>query len=148
MKKEKIPEIASSLIVMLFIYTALSKLIDYNIFRYQLQRSPFFSAYSESIAWLIPSLELIAAILLIIKQTRLAGFYLSFFLMLSFTGYIYAILHFADEIPCSCGGVLSMMNWNQHFIFNIAFTLVALTGIFAQIKLSENSVAKVTPLLV
>src|SRR5579863_929688 len=145
MKRQIIPEIAGSLIIMLFVYAALSKLIDYDIFRYQLERSPFFYGYANILAWLVPSMELTAASLLTIKRARLAGFYLSFFLMLTFTGYIFAILHFADEIPCSCGGVLSMMSWNQHFIFNIVFTLIALTGILTLTRLSERVADEARP---
>jgi uncharacterized membrane protein YphA (DoxX/SURF4 family) len=137
MRNRIILEIVSCLLVTLFTYAAISKLLDYNIFRFQLERSPFISKYSQGIAWFIPSVELVATLLLIIRQTRLLGFYLSFLLMLLFTGYIYAILHFSYEIPCSCGGVLSLMSWKQHFIFNVTFSIIALTGIMIQAKPSE-----------
>jgi hypothetical protein len=47
-----------------------------------------------------------------------------------FTGYIIAITRFSDNVPCSCGGVLQTMSWNQHMVFNIVFILLALTGVF------------------
>ncbi len=59
----------------------------------------------------------------------LAGLYAAFSLMTMFTAYIVAILRFSDYVPCSCGGVLQNMTWNQHLVFNIAFVLLALTGI-------------------
>jgi hypothetical protein len=51
--------------------------------------------------------------------------------MTMFTAYIVAILKFSDFVPCSCGGVLEHLGWPEHLILNIAFTVLALIGIFA-----------------
>lgn len=122
-------EIITGLLVLLFVYAAVSKLSIYGTFKMQLLKSPYTTSFASDIAWSLPAVELGAATLLIIKRTRLLGLYLSFFLMLLFTGYIYAILHFSSYVPCSCGGILSKMNWGTHFLLNIFFTMLAVIGI-------------------
>ena len=132
MKKNTIVELISALLLFLFIYTALSKLLDFDKFKYQISQSPFITNISWLVIWSIPLAELIISICLIFKRTRSAGLYLSFFLMLLFTGYIFIMLKYSSYLPCSCGGVLSIMSWKQHFIFNLAFTGLSLTGIIVQ----------------
>jgi len=129
MSRKVIVEIISGLLILLFVYAAISKLLDYNTFKFQLGRSPYVTGIAGFVAWALPVGELIVASLLIIKRTKLFGLYASFFLMLLFTGYIYAMLHFSYYIPCSCGGILSKMSWNQHLIFNVVFTCLALSAI-------------------
>lgn len=133
MKKNTVIEIISFLLVALFTYASVSKLIDFQRFKFQLGRSPFITEFSSIVAWFIPLSELIVVLLLILHRTRLLGLYGSFFLMIIFTGYIYAMLHFSYFIPCSCGGVLSSMGWSQHLIFNISFTLISLLGILLHV---------------
>ncbi|MDO6430842.1 hypothetical protein Q4E93_09590 [Flavitalea sp. BT771] len=132
MKKNAIVEVISALLVFLFIYAAVSKLLDFNKFRYQLGQSPFITGFSGWVAWAIPSGEIIVAVLLVIRRTRITGLYLSFFLMLLFTGYIFIMLKYSSYLPCSCGGVLSGMSWKQHFVFNLVFTGLSLSGILIQ----------------
>lgn len=130
-RNKLIMELPAVLLTMLFTYAGISKLLQYDTFRKQLGQSPFVTGYSDIVAWLLPAAELLISVLLILPQTRLTGLYLSYALMLAFTLYIYAMLHYSYFIPCSCGGLLSQMNWDQHFIFNIIFTVIAIAGIFA-----------------
>lgn len=132
MSKKWILEIIVSLLVGLFVYTALSKLLDYDTFRSQLNKSPFLATISGITAWALPLTELIAAVLLVVYRTRLTGLYLSFFLMALFTAYIQVMLQYSYYLPCSCGGVLASMSWTQHLIFNIAFTALAAVGVLLQ----------------
>ncbi|MBW7891306.1 MAG: DoxX family membrane protein [Chitinophagaceae bacterium] len=129
MKKTLIVDIISGLLILLFVYAGLSKLLDYADFKFQLSRSPFVTKVAGLVAWAVPASEIVVALLLVFNRTRLLGFYASFFLMLLFTGYIYAMLHYSYYVPCSCGGVLSQMSWGQHLIFNIAFTILAFLGV-------------------
>ncbi len=62
-------------------------------------------------------------------------------LMSLFTAYIIAILNFSDTIPCSCGGVLEKMSWNEHLVFNIIFMLMAIIAIVLQTKINERKMA-------
>lgn len=132
LKRNTIVEFISALLVFLFIYAALSKLLDFGKFNHQLSQSPFIAKISRWVAWVIPSGELLISILLIMRSTRIAGLYFSYFIMLLFTGYIFMMLRFSSYLPCSCGGVLSGMSWKQHFVFNLGFTGLSLSAIIIQ----------------
>ncbi|HBC05203.1 MAG TPA: hypothetical protein DC015_13665, partial [Aequorivita sp.] len=120
----------SYLFVLLFLYAAISKLLDFETFTVQLAQSPLLSAYAGVIAWAVPSLEILIAVLLTIPKYRIPALYAAFTLMVMFTAYIYIILNFSDFIPCSCGGVLEKLSWTQHLIFNIVFIILAGVVVF------------------
>lgn len=122
-------EIISALLIFLFVYAALTKLFDYQKFRVQLGQSPLLTAFAKWIAWLIPIIELVISLLLAFQKTRLWAFYAAFSLIAMFTVYIIVITKFSDYIPCSCGGVLENMSWDQHLVFNIGFVLLTSIGI-------------------
>ena len=142
MKKNTIVELISSLLMFLFLYTALSKLLEFDKFKYQIGQSPFITNISWLVIWSIPLAEIITSIFLIFKRTRLAGLYLSFFLLLLFTGYVFIMLRYSSYLPCSCGGVLSIMSWKQHLIFNLLFTGLSLAGIIVQNSTSKKVISK------
>lgn len=137
-KRELVVEVIVFLFVVLFLYAAGSKLTDYQRFIGQIGKSPLLTNYSETIAWMIPTIEIIVSIMLVIPRVRMMGFYAAFGLMIMFTFYIIAILSFSTQLPCSCGGVLSMLGWKEHLIFNIVFVLLALTGIILMGKQEET----------
>jgi len=137
MKRRDIADIISVLLVLLFLYAAFSKLLDYEKFKVQLGQSPLLTAFAGWVAWAIPSLEIAISVMLVIPKLRLVALYASFGLMVAFTAYIIAITRFSDYIPCSCGGVLQHMSWNIHLLFNIIFVLMALAGILLSRKSSQ-----------
>ncbi|WP_281638286.1 DoxX family protein [Flavobacterium marginilacus] len=119
----------SLLYILLFVYAAVSKVLDFENFQVQLGQSPLLSAFAGSIAWLVPVLELSIALLIAFKEWRLIGLFAAFGLMIMFTAYIYIILNHSSFIPCSCGGILEKMGWKEHLIFNVFFVLLAFIGI-------------------
>lgn len=127
--KKIILEIICLLYLLLFVYAALSKLLDFENFKIQLGQSPLLSAFAEAVAFGVPLLELLIAVSLLLPKYRLIGLFSSFSLMIMFTAYIYIILNFSQFIPCSCGGILEKMTWGQHLVFNILFVLLAGIGI-------------------
>lgn len=129
MSKNRIIEIICALFILLFAYTALSKLLNFESFKQVLSLSPSIGENAPIIAWTLPIVELIVASLLFIPRTRTQGLYGSFSLMVVFTIYLSYMLAATPDLPCTCGGVLSQMTWNQHLVFNIFFTLIALFGI-------------------
>jgi uncharacterized membrane protein YphA (DoxX/SURF4 family) len=128
-KKAITLEIITSLLMLLFIYAGLSKLLDFQTFKVELGKSPLLTAFAGGVALFIPTIEIIIAGILAIPRWRWIGLYAAYSLMLMFTAYIIAILKFSDYIPCSCGGILQNMSWNTHLVFNVVFVLLALTGI-------------------
>jgi len=142
MRKVFITEIITSLFILLFVYAATSKLLDYQKFKIQLGQSPMLTSFSGFVSWFIPLLEIFIAISLAINPLRNIGLYASLFLMSLFTGYIITITNFSEYVPCSCGGVLQHMSWNQHMVFNIAFILLAITAIFLQANQQHKVIEK------
>ncbi|QEC69309.1 hypothetical protein FRZ67_19090 [Panacibacter ginsenosidivorans] len=122
-------EAIASLLALVFVYASVSKLIDFSNFNLQLHQSPFLNPLAWWIARLIPSTELIIAGLLIIKTSRLQGLFASVFLMSLFTAYLIAMLHFSDYLPCTCGGLLEVLSWDTHVVFNIVLLILSITGI-------------------
>jgi uncharacterized membrane protein YphA (DoxX/SURF4 family) len=110
-KRDMAIEIISALFVLLFLYAALTKVLDYEKFRVQLGQSPLLTAFAGFVAWFIPAVEILISVLLIFSRTRLVALYASFSLMVMFTAYIVAITQFSEYVPCSCGGVLQNMGW-------------------------------------
>jgi uncharacterized membrane protein YphA (DoxX/SURF4 family) len=123
---------------LLFLYAATSKLLDYEKSELQMSKSPIITDFAFILVWLVPSLEIVIAVILIVKKTVMLGLYASLGLMSMFTAYIIAILNFSDTIPCSCGGVLEKLGWTEHLIFNIIFIIMAITAILMQTKINEN----------
>ncbi|MES1218633.1 MAG: MauE/DoxX family redox-associated membrane protein, partial [Bacteroidota bacterium] len=108
---------------------AFSKLADATIFYQQLRQYPLISPFSDTIAWLIPSIELLIIALLLFPTTRRIGLYSSFSILLIFTIYLITMVSFFKDLPCSCGGVISKLTWGQHILFNLGFIALSLSGI-------------------
>jgi hypothetical protein len=130
MKRSTWVDIISSLFILLFFYTAISKFIDFNHFRQTLTTAPYIREKGKIVVWFIPLSEIVVSLLLFFPQTRQKGLWGSLALMILFTGYLAFMLFFSRVRPCSCGGVIEKMTWNQHFIFNIFFTLLAMLGLW------------------
>lgn len=133
-------QISTYLFIILFVYAALSKLLDFENFKIQLAQSPLLSAYATYIAYVVVIGELLTALLLCFRKTLTIGLYLFLGFMVSFSVYIYLILNHSPFVPCSCGGVLEKMGWKEHLWFNVLFCLLALFCIFFINK--ESSVKK------
>lgn len=128
-RKELLIDVVSALFVVLFFYAAASKLLDYDKFKVQIGQSPLLTAFSGIVAWLVPAIEIIIATQLLVLRFRLWALYASFGLMVMFSAYIVVITRFSDYVPCSCGGVLEKMNWNEHLLFNLVFVVLAFVAI-------------------
>jgi len=123
------------LLILLWVYTAGSKLIELRAFRWEMRNQVFAKEAANFLVYFIPAIEILAAVLLLSVKSRIEGFVLSLILMFSFTLYVgLALLNVYARLPCSCGGVLEYMSWQAHFIFNLFFTAVALTGTINYVK--------------
>jgi hypothetical protein len=127
--KKYFVDLVSLLLIFLFVYAAASKLLDYQKFQVQLGQSPMLTHFAGWVAWLIPGIEILISILLAFAKYRIAGLYASFSLMVMFSSYIITITRYSEYVPCSCGGILQHMTWNQHLIFNLFFVLLSLSSI-------------------
>lgn len=130
MKKNIALEIICFLLILLFVYTAVSKIINFDNFStFVINQTPLLRPIAGIMAIAIPSAELIAACMLLIPRLRKIGLYASFVLMAAFTGYVVYALYFSPKVPCACGGIIRDMSWQQHLIFNSTFTIAALVAV-------------------
>ncbi|MDF2191227.1 MauE/DoxX family redox-associated membrane protein [Paraflavitalea sp. CAU 1676] len=127
-------EIACTFLTLLMAYAGLSKLMDRQVFQAQLSKSPFLTDYANYVSWALPVLEILIAVLLVIRQSRLSALYATLFIMAMFTFYIYAMFLFSYDLPCACGGILSEMGWIEHLWFNIGVVCLTIASIFLQIS--------------
>lgn len=127
-------EIISGLFIFLFTYTSLTKLMNASAFIATLKRSPLLADVAAITAWTIILAELIVVLLLFYSPFRTVGFITSFILMLFFTVYIGYMLSSSSSLPCSCGGIMQQLSWRDHFLLNIALTILAALGLYLQRK--------------
>ena len=128
------------LLVLLWGYTATSKLMAFTEFKRQLIAQHFNPDFTSAMLWLVPLIEIIAAITLLFEKSRLIGLQLSFILMVLFTGYVgLTLMGYFDQRPCSCGGVLQQLGWTAHFWFNLFFLGISILGIVGTTKLSARN---------
>lgn len=123
------------LLIVLWVYAAISKLIDFDQNRNAMLQQVFPVFIAEILAWAVPLTELAAASLLVASTTRVAGLYISFSLLLLFSIYILTVvIGYFGRVPCSCGGILEEMSWGQHLAFNILFIFLNFLALKFTIK--------------
>jgi putative oxidoreductase len=120
-----------AMLIFLFVYTALSKLLDVDTFRNALNNQPFANQLTAFLLVFIPAYELIAVLTLILTNKGSLGFIVSGLMMLIFTIYAAAVyFNFFPYVPCSCGGVLAKLSWETHLLLNLFFLLICVWGYF------------------
>jgi uncharacterized membrane protein YphA (DoxX/SURF4 family) len=142
MLRKAVLETICLLFILLFVYTAVSKFIDYENFRAVIGQSPLITRFAPVLAIVVPVAEIIIALLLVVPRYRRSGLYASFAMMVLFTAYIIVLVTLSEKIPCSCGGVISQMTWKQHLYFNIVFTLLALFGMWLYTRLPDDTASQ------
>ena len=132
-KQQMLLNIMITLLILLFTYTAVSKLADLSEFEKQL-RNQVIPIWSVGILlWLLPVTELVVAAMLMSGKYRVSGLSVSVVLMLVFSIYMgLATFHVFDRRPCSCGGVLRSMGFTTHFIFNLTFLFFSIASLRLQ----------------
>jgi uncharacterized membrane protein YphA (DoxX/SURF4 family) len=138
MKTNIIIEVILVLLIILFLYTGISKMTEFTIFKEQIATSPLLAPIAPYISFLLPFTEFLVVILLIIPTWRLKGLYASSVLMTVFTGYVVFILISNDRLPCSCGGIIELLSWKQHLVLNIGLILLSIVGIILETKIRKK----------
>lgn len=139
--KDFILEAICCLLIMLFAYTGVSKLLDWEAFKFDLINNMDFLdriGGTRALGIIIPVIEILTAMMLLIPKFRVVGLSNSVVLMFVFTLYVGGILIFMREKPCTCGGVLREMSWVQHFWFNIAFLILSLIGLVLHRRMKRS----------
>jgi len=120
-------------IILLWGYTGLVKLLDFESSHRAMRNQVFGNQAADVLVWLVPLAELLAAGLTAFARSRFAGLILSFFLMASFTLYIlFVITNRFGRIPCSCGGIIETLSWEQHLLLNCFYLLIITYALLRQ----------------
>lgn len=127
--KAVIADVVTYSFIVLFIYTATSKIQSFSSFKLVLSKSALIGEYNVLVAWVVPSAEIVISALLIFPGTRKAGLLFTLAIMLVFTTYLIYMVNSGSQLICTCGGVLSSLTWQQHIWFNAVFILLAVTGL-------------------
>ncbi len=125
MKRIVTIDLISSLLIFLFGYTAISKLLSIHRF----EAMPLISSGAPLLAWQVPLAELCMVGLLIFPLTRRLGLIASAAMLSLFTMYLVYMILLTPHLPCTCGGVISNMSWREHIAFNGVFIGLTAWGI-------------------
>ncbi|WP_369815750.1 MauE/DoxX family redox-associated membrane protein [Arachidicoccus ginsenosidimutans] len=119
------------MLITLWAYAALSKLTAYGVFLTALRKQPFPEWSIVPISMVLPFTEIVTAAMLLYSTTVRKGLMLSCILMFLFTLYIIlAMARVFGHIPCPCAGVIGLMPWGVHLVFNIVFMTCSFTGLY------------------
>lgn len=131
MKRSAWLEIVCGLLILLFVYTAVSKLADFRAYQLRLRLQPWVGDRYRAVSLLLPAIEILTAILLIVPSLRKVGLWLAAGLMAFFSFYVGWLLSFrGDRLPCECGGIIRRLSWEGHLFLNLGFLMVALAGVW------------------
>ncbi|EHQ25558.1 MauE/DoxX family redox-associated membrane protein [Mucilaginibacter paludis] len=114
----------------LFFYTAHAKTVDHDRFLKGLARVHLISGFALFLSYAVPIVEFLVALLLLVPNTAKTGLYCFIAVMSAFTIYIASALIWEPTLPCHCGGAIEKLSWGQHIWFNLAFILIAITGVW------------------
>ena len=138
-KRTTIIETVTVLNIILFLYTGISKIQDYDVFIEQLSENPILAPLATTIAILLPIVEFLVVLMLVVPRWRFKGLLVTLTLMILFTGYIIALFSFSTEMPCSCGGIIDLLSWKGHLMFNVAFILLNMWAFILSKKEKKES---------
>lgn len=127
--RELIIDILVYLFILLFVYTATSKIYGFRDFNSVLYSIPLFGSAHFILAVLIISLQLVIGLLLIIPSTKSFGLYATLILLIIFTVYLIYMVSFAATLPCSCAGLSPNLTWENQIWLNIILIVLAGFGI-------------------
>jgi hypothetical protein len=123
-------EIVAALLVLLFIYASVSKLLAYSVFVDEINNQPFPNWMTPYLVVIIPGSEILIALALLFDRTRMIGLCASLILLFLFTLYAALVLfNVFDYIPCTCAGMLKKMNWTQNLLFTATFLVLSIIAI-------------------
>src|SRR5260221_2287746 len=135
MKRVSIANIVSVLLLLLFIYTATSKFLDYDKFVFQMKLAPvpFMKWTAPILGWLIPVIETLLVLGIttgfFIPKVMINALHASVMMLSMFEVYVACMLLSGSKLPCTCGGLIAQMGCGQHLLFNAFFILTGILSI-------------------
>lgn len=139
MKKQTTLYLITALLFLLFLYAGLEKMLDLKAFARDMGNQPIPRQWIPLLTYGIPVSEVFTALLLWTGRTKKWGLYISLLLMTVFTVYVGMVaMNLFPRRPCGCGELLRQLTWQQHLVFNVVFTLLAILGIIINGQLTKK----------
>ncbi|WP_339750774.1 MauE/DoxX family redox-associated membrane protein [Algoriphagus aquimarinus] len=127
---KQLSKIPASLLILLWIYTGMDKLIRWEASNKAFHNQTFPAELAELLVYAVPISELLIALLLLFSISRWWGYLSSILLLTIFTTYVGLIWVGAfPRVPCNCAGILNSLGWAEHFILNLLFIALAILGL-------------------
>lgn len=131
MKRSIISPIAAGLIILLFTYASVSKLLAFEKFVREINNQPLPNSWTPYLTKAIIAIEVGIIILLCFVRTQRLGFLISAAFLSLFTVYTIIVLAGGfSYLPCSCGGIIEKLSWPQHLVLNLSSLILALIGFY------------------
>lgn len=122
--------ICQLLLIALWTYTGLDKLIRFDLSRKAFLNQPMPNELEEVLAYAVPGVELLLALLLLFSVTRWWGYLGSVLLLTVFITYVGLIWVGAfSRVPCNCAGIIDSMGWAAHFWMNLGLIGISVLGL-------------------
>jgi len=123
-------QLSSLVLILLFIYTGLDKLIRWEASKNAFHNQTFPAELAEVLVYAVPISELLIALLLLLSVSRWWGFLSSILLLTIFTTYVGLIWVGAfPRVPCNCAGIIDQLGWGAHFALNLILIGFAVVGL-------------------
>lgn len=115
--------------ILVFGFTGFEKFIRFESSRKAFLNQPMPNELEEVLAYAVPGVELLLALLLLFSVTRWWGYLGSVLLLTVFITYVGLIWVGAfPRVPCNCAGIIDSMGWAAHFWMNLGLIGVAVVG--------------------
>lgn len=133
-------EAMTCLLVLLWLYTGLDKLVDYKSYWHSMYLQIFPRSVLKIMVPAVPIVELGAGLLFFRPKWREYAYVSSLLLLVSFTIYV-ALIYFGyfPKRPCACAGLFEKMSWGQHLIVNTCLSIIAFSALTLHLKRKEVS---------
>lgn len=131
--KEYVISIIILLLVVMWVFASFSKFLDFDTFQRQLRGGYITSSAGTLLAYFLPIVQLVIAVLLLTKRWQFIGMSLSLILLIAYTLYIIYILIWAPTIPCSCISIFRGVTWYDQLKINTLLLLINTVGMVLSI---------------
>lgn len=118
------------ILILVFAYSGCDKIIHWEQSKLAFQNQTFPDELALALAYVVPILELVLAILIAFPKTLWWGYLGSMLLLTVFTTYVGLIWVGAfPRVPCNCAGILESLDWNSHFFINLFLIFLTMIGL-------------------
>lgn len=139
-RKLEIMVTVSIILLVLWIPSALDKILNFPSFKEGLLKQPFPDGIGTALAYGLPTMELVIGILLATQRFMSIAFGISILLLAMYSNYVgMAIFLGAKSYLCKCSLLIEKLDWSDQLYFNLVFLGISIVGYYLQKKQRSDS---------